>query len=115
MNLRHVQLAREHRSRSRAGVEGLLPCARPPECCERGALGASGVRRVVTSLALVSALLQTSTALACPDCAVGQVARQLVWTDSFSFHLAVTLTPFAIVAVVCVWADRIGRPASGSQ
>jgi hypothetical protein len=57
----------------------------------------------------VATLTITLTTWACPDCQVGRAARQQVWEDSLAMNLIIALVPFVLVAMVSLWADRIGR------
>jgi len=47
-----------------------------------------------------------ATALACPDCAVGRVARSMVWQELWGTPLLAALAPFFVIVAVSFWADR---------
>jgi len=47
------------------------------------------------------------TASACPDCAVGRIARSLVWEQAFGPNLLAALAPFVVIIGVSIWAERI--------
>jgi hypothetical protein len=74
--------------------------------------GTGALSGLISQLGAMLFLSGAGTARACPDCVIGRVARELVWTDNFAFNLAAAITPFAMVAATCIWADRIGGPSS---
>jgi hypothetical protein len=67
------------------------------------------VRAAVWMTSFIATLTTTLTAWACPDCEVGRAARQLAWEDSVAANLMIAVVPFALVAMVSLWAERIGR------
>jgi hypothetical protein len=67
------------------------------------------MRKLVWMASFLATLTAAWTAWACPRCAVGITARQQVWDDGFATNLVVALVPFVLVAMVSVWAERIGR------
>lgn len=52
----------------------------------------------------------TSSARACPDCAVGKQARSALWDDDFTRNLVVALLPFLVVGLASYQLNAIGRP-----
>lgn len=67
-------------------------------------------RRIPVFLAALVATLTTAWASwACPNCAVGRVARQQVWEEGLATNLVIALAPFVIVGMVSLWAERIGK------
>jgi hypothetical protein len=90
----------------RAAVSGPDSQARPPR---RRSWGTSAVR-LAAWLAWMGLALTGATARACPDCDIGRVARTQFWNDNFGTNLAVALAPFVVIAIVTLWADRLGRP-----
>jgi hypothetical protein len=74
------------------------------------------LRFIATHLAAASAQLaawRPGPVRACPDCSVGRAARAQLWSDDFTFNLAVTLLPFVLVIAASIWADRRGQVAGG--
>jgi hypothetical protein len=67
------------------------------------------MRTIAWMTSFIATLTATLTAWACPDCQVGRAARQLVWDDGIAMNLMVALVPFVLVAMVSLWAERIGR------
>ena len=76
--------------------------------------GVTLLRALLLGLALTlgMTLFLVPTAEGCPRCAVGEAARAQVWKDDFISHLAIAITPFALIGAVCVGAEKIGRPRS---
>jgi hypothetical protein len=66
-------------------------------------------RRDIAAAWLSAALTFPATALACPDCSIGRVAREQLWSDNFATNLATALAPFLVIVVASLWAERIGR------
>jgi hypothetical protein len=49
----------------------------------------------------------------CPNCETGKLALLEVWHEDFVFHLVALLTPFLVVAWVCLMLELGGeRPRS---
>ena len=73
--------------------------------------GVTLLRALLLGLALTLAmtLFLVPTAEGCPRCAVGQAARAQVWSDDFITHLAIAVTPFALIGAICIGAEKIGR------
>jgi hypothetical protein len=68
------------------------------------------MRAVVSTVVLAATVVLTAPADACPNCALGRQARAQVWNESFGLNLIVALLPFLLVAVICLCAEKIGRP-----
>jgi hypothetical protein len=70
------------------------------------------LRALLLSLALTlgMTLFLVPTAEGCPRCAVGETARSQVWNDDFAVHLAIAITPFALIGAISAGVERIGRP-----
>lgn len=67
------------------------------------------VRSVVGYAAGMLATLASAYAGACPDCEVGRVARQQVWSDAFFANLGIVLAPFVLIGLLCCFAERTGK------
>ncbi len=63
------------------------------------------------SVALLIALGTPATAWACPECPIGETARQQVLAQDFAQNLLIALAPFLLIAATCVWAEGIGKRA----
>jgi hypothetical protein len=68
-------------------------------------------RAAVWMASFLAALTAAWTAWACPSCPPARAARQQVWDDGIATNLVIALVPFLLVAMVSVWAERIGRRA----
>ena len=72
--------------------------------------GESTARVIVAQLAAFLVTLTRSwTSLACPSCPVGRTARQQVCGEGFTTNLMIAIAPFVVIAMVCPWAERIGK------
>lgn len=61
--------------------------------------------------ASVALLIAPAAARACPECPIGETARQQVLAQDFAQNLLIALAPFLLIAATCVWAEGIGKPA----
>ncbi len=61
------------------------------------------------------AWLGGASALACPDCVPGKVARAQVWDQQLVSNLLAALLPFLVVGVVCAWVDLRSKPVRVSK
>jgi hypothetical protein len=55
------------------------------------------------------ACVWTNQAFACPRCAAGIAARREVVEQGFVNNLLIALLPFAVVVLISIWAERIGK------
>ena len=63
-------------------------------------------RRVAAAATALTSVLLPVAALACPSCPVGREARAQVLSLDLWSNLAMTALPFAVIAVVCMHAER---------
>lgn len=68
-----------------------------------------------TLAAALATLLATDLGWACPDCAVGIVARAEVYDRDFAFNLVVAVLPFLIIGIICRGIEVAVRAALTGQ
>jgi hypothetical protein len=60
-------------------------------------------------------LLFAVEAAACPNCAIGQQARNQVLSEDFGANLVVAVLPFLIIVAVCLRVERIGTASKSRR
>jgi hypothetical protein len=73
-----------------------------------------GCRPLAVMAAAIASLL-SATALACPRCATGQVARALAFGPVFWPNLLAISSPFILLAALSVACARIGARREGGR
>jgi hypothetical protein len=74
---------------------------------DRGLRGRLGARRTLGAALWV--LGARAVAAGCPDCYEGRAARARAFGSSFLGNLAAVAAPFAMTAVISLWAGRARR------
>jgi hypothetical protein len=90
-----------------------MVCGRPAANFHPGAMQVTRVWLGCRSLAVMAAAiasLLSATALACPRCATGQVARAMAFGPAFWPNLLALSLPFILLTALSVACARIGPP-----